>query len=64
MMVEKGFTRRIFLRLASAVPFALTLGWGRESHAATKAEDALRILILALGPWRLGFFSGAGRDPR
>jgi len=50
-MTERAFSRRIFLRLASAVPFVLTLGWGRESHAALKAEDALRILMLALGPW-------------
>ncbi len=51
MMKEKGFSRRNFLRLASAAPLALTLGCGSEDHAALEAEDALRILILAIGPW-------------
>ena len=51
MMKEKGFSRRDFLGLASAAPFALTLGFGGEAYAALEAEDALRILILAIGPW-------------
>jgi hypothetical protein len=51
MMKEKGFSRRNFLRLASAAPFALTLGCGGEAYADLEAEDALRILILAIGPW-------------
>ena len=51
MMEEKGLSRRTFLRLASAAPFALTLGCGSEGHAALEAEDALKILILAIGPW-------------
>ncbi len=51
MMKEKGFSRRNFLRLASAAPLALTLGCGSEDRAALEAEDALRILILAIGPW-------------
>jgi len=51
MMKEKGFSRRIFLRLATAAPVALTIGYGGKAYAALEAEDALRILVLAIGPW-------------
>ncbi len=46
-----GILRREFLRLASMAPFALTLGCGKEAHQPVEVEEALRILILAIGPW-------------
>jgi len=51
MMKEKGFSRRNFLLLATTAPIALTLGCRNEGHAVLTAEDALKILVLAVGPW-------------
>ncbi len=46
-----GILRRDFLRIASMAPFALTLGCGREAHQSMETEEALKALILAIGPW-------------
>lgn len=51
-MKRKGFSRRYFIRLASATPFALMLGRIRQTRASTSPEEALRTLILAIGPWK------------
>ncbi len=43
--------RRDFLRMVSMAPFALTLGCGKEAHQPMEIEEALKALILAIGPW-------------
>ncbi len=50
-MKRNGFTRRYFMRLVSATPLALMLGHFSEARAHTNPKDALRTLILAIGPW-------------
>jgi hypothetical protein len=50
-MKEKGFLRRDFLRLASVAPFTLVLGCSNDGSGLVDAEEAIKTLILALGPW-------------
>lgn len=50
-MKRKGFSRRYFISMASATPFALMLGRISHARVSTDTEEALRVLILAIGPW-------------
>jgi hypothetical protein len=50
-MKEKDFSRRDFLRMASVAPFALVLGCSNDGSGPGDAEEAIKTLILALGPW-------------
>ncbi len=51
MMQDREFSRRVILRMATVAPFALTLSCGKEEHPPLEAHDALKTLILAVGPW-------------
>jgi hypothetical protein len=50
-MKRKGFSRRYFIRIVSATPFAIMLGGIHQARASASPEEALRTLILAIGPW-------------
>ena len=50
-MRRNGFTRRYFIHMVSATPLALMLGRISQARTSKNPEDALRTLILAIGPW-------------
>ena len=50
-MKRKGFSRRYFISMVSATPFALMLGRISQVRASTSPDEALSTLILAIGPW-------------
>ncbi len=52
-MRKNGLNRRCFLSIAAASPFAVTIGCSKEEDETQLTEDALRILVLAIGPWGL-----------
>ncbi len=59
MMSELDLTRRVFLRLVAAVPVGLTIGCDTNEDALTltartEAEEGLRTILFAVGPWTTG----------
>lgn len=51
-MSWSALSRRALLRSAVAAPFLLAWGCGREDAVRSEEEEALRVLLRALGPWK------------